>query len=546
MRNYLIMVVSAALLTIGSQAAAHSASEHDYFSENYEPPFSGTVYLDPDIITPNDPSAFQELFYTGEGVRSAWHSEEAKVISFDAYLYNLMFDNGQIIEVAVNQAVGTEAKARARVTQASKPLGQVPVVLREHVELVAIHNGSGRATANTGGQISVYADRFDDLIQRGYFEELFIHEATHTSLDKFEYLNPAFREAQRKDNEFVSTYARDKPDREDIAESIVPYIAVRFRADRISAATDKRIRESMRHRIRYFDELDLDFYPTTHTSANIRAELTSPTKNPNLQNTSAEFAWSAPQGATYYDLILGTTGPGSNDIRASGVISETGLSVSNLPSNGETVYARLWTFNQSEWRYEDYDFFGFNPSKTFSDIYSPSTSTPLRSSKQTFKWDNPMGATHFDLIVGNQGPGSNNIRASKVFGGNKIQVANIPTDGGDINVRLWAWANNSWEFKDYVYKAAADRAVLVSPNQSNTLTSAKTSFSWSAPEGTTSVDLLVGTTGPGSTDIRATNVVKTDSLSLDNLPTDGRPIYVRLWSYKDGDWKHRDYVFNGE
>jgi hypothetical protein len=30
-------------------------------------PYNGTIFIDPDIITPNDPSAVQSITYTGQG-----------------------------------------------------------------------------------------------------------------------------------------------------------------------------------------------------------------------------------------------------------------------------------------------------------------------------------------------------------------------------------------------------------------------------------------------------------------------------------------------
>ena len=39
---------------------------------------------------------------------------------------------------------------------------------------------------------------------------------------------------------FISEYARDHPDREDIAESFLPYLAVRYRPERLTDAETSR------------------------------------------------------------------------------------------------------------------------------------------------------------------------------------------------------------------------------------------------------------------------------------------------------------------
>ena len=51
------------------------------------------------------------------------------------------------------------------------------------------------------------------------------------------------------------------------------------------------------------------------------------------------FTWTAAPGATGYYLRLGTTA-GANNIYGSGEITATSATVSNLPTNGETIYAR--------------------------------------------------------------------------------------------------------------------------------------------------------------------------------------------------------------
>ena len=57
-----------------------------------------------------------------------------------------------------------------------------------------------------------------DYENQGILEETLVHESTHTSLDG-KYANaPEWLAAQEADNTFISTYARDFPEREDLAE----------------------------------------------------------------------------------------------------------------------------------------------------------------------------------------------------------------------------------------------------------------------------------------------------------------------------------------
>ena len=92
-------------------------------------------------------------------------------------------------------------------------------------------------------------------------QHLLVHEAAHTSLDARHAQSAKWLQAQETDCHFISTYAEDYPLREDIAESYLPYLAVRFRSDRISAALKRQIEMTIPNRIEYFDAQDFSMYP---------------------------------------------------------------------------------------------------------------------------------------------------------------------------------------------------------------------------------------------------------------------------------------------
>ena len=86
-----------------------------------------------------------------------------------------------------------------------------------------------------------------------YVEEVLIHEATHTSLDATHAAARGWKAAQAADPTFISTYARDYPAREDLAESFWPYLLVRYLADRAPAGMVDTINLAMPNRIAYLD-----------------------------------------------------------------------------------------------------------------------------------------------------------------------------------------------------------------------------------------------------------------------------------------------------
>ena len=100
-----------------------------------------------------------------------------------------------------------------------------------------------------------------------------MHEAAHTSLDAMHAMSEGWLNAQNADPDFISSYARDFPTREDIAESFLPYFAVRFRSDRISEDLAAIIEQTIPNRIEYFDRLDLDMYPTDNAPTIVQTSV---------------------------------------------------------------------------------------------------------------------------------------------------------------------------------------------------------------------------------------------------------------------------------
>jgi large repetitive protein len=72
------------------------------------------------------------------------------------------------------------------------------------------------------------------------------------------------------------------------------------------------------------------------------ASLTSPPPNAVLTGPSVKFSWTTAAGATGYNFRLGTT-RGAYNLFASGEITATSITATGLPTNGEPIYATLYT-----------------------------------------------------------------------------------------------------------------------------------------------------------------------------------------------------------
>ena len=224
------------------------------------PPFDGTVFITPALITPADPSAFAGATPAGRGSREMFDRRVDGWITVEAYLVRAAFADGPDVEVQVNPEVGSAAAALAEARRFGPVIGQLPRALRDGVETVWIHRG----TQPFGGgnqNLLIHTGQADLYDADGVLEEALVHEAAHTSLDAAHAEAADWTAAQQADQCFVSTYARDNPTREDVAESVLPYLALRYRPGSLSAGDRAAVAASMPNRIAYFDWLALDLTP---------------------------------------------------------------------------------------------------------------------------------------------------------------------------------------------------------------------------------------------------------------------------------------------
>jgi hypothetical protein len=224
------------------------------------PPFSGTIFIDPDIITSADPTTFQSLTAKGQGIRTMFDRRVNNWIQVNAYVFDATFSDGLAAEVQVNPEFGSSATAQVEADKYATVIGRLPKALRTSVATVWIHKGV-QPFGGGNNNLLIHVGQADLYATDGILEETLVHEAAHTSLDAAHATSTGWQAAQVADSTFISTYARDNPLREDVAESFLPYLAIRYRSDRISASLANTIIQAIPHRIAYFDALALNMLP---------------------------------------------------------------------------------------------------------------------------------------------------------------------------------------------------------------------------------------------------------------------------------------------
>jgi len=249
-----------ALLALLALSACDSGGGPSGPPEVVEPPFGGTIFIDPDIITASDPTTFLGVSPAGQGSRTMFDRRVNDWVTVDAFLFDATFDDGLHMEIQVNPEFAEAQAAQAEAEKYGEVIGRLPTVLRSAVQTVWIHLG----TQPFGGgnhNLLIHTGQADAYVRDGILEETLVHEATHTSLDPTHASAPGWLAAQAADGTFISTYARDFPNREDLAESFLPYLAVRYRSDRISSQLAALILKTIPNRIAYLDAQSFDMHP---------------------------------------------------------------------------------------------------------------------------------------------------------------------------------------------------------------------------------------------------------------------------------------------
>ena len=233
--------------------------------KTYNPPFGGTIFIDKDIITNADSSTFVDVLYTGIEQRTMFDRRVDDWVIMKPYLFDASFNDGLKCEIQVNPEFGNSDNALIEALRYGEEIGRLPTALRKYVETVWIHKGI-KPFGGGNNNLLIHTGQAADYINEGILEETFVHEAAHTSLDSSHAYSNGWISAQNSDCNFISNYAKDYPQREDIAESFLPWLAVKYRSARMSKGLIDTILQTIPNRIEYFDNQSFDMYPVNITS----------------------------------------------------------------------------------------------------------------------------------------------------------------------------------------------------------------------------------------------------------------------------------------
>jgi hypothetical protein len=278
------------------------------------------------------------------------------------------------------------------------------------------------------------------------------------------------------------------------------------------------------------------------------AAITSPTPGSQLPSSSVTFTWSAGGGLSGYWLDLGTAPNGANakNLYSSGPTSATTVTVNGLPTNGETIYATLYSDSNGTWLppIAVITYYASGPAV----LTSPSPTSEITAST-TFNWTPGTGISKywFNLGTGDAGANAKNIYSGSPTTALTETVTGIPQFGETLYATLYSYISGAWQPIVYTYKAGGSpvAATLTTPTPSTKLTSSSVTFTWSAGEGVTYYWFNLGTTDSGANakNLYSGSSTTLTSVNVTGLPTNGETIYATLYSYIAGAWQPTVYTY---
>jgi uncharacterized protein (TIGR03437 family) len=185
------------------------------------------------------------------------------------------------------------------------------------------------------------------------------------------------------------------------------------------------------------------------------AVLVNPAPGATLAGRTVPFSWSAAPSAAGYRLDIGRTLGGFE--YGSAFTANTSALFTNLPCDGSTVYARLWSRVDQYGNPRDYQYRACSNAGPV--ITNPSPGSALASSSTTFTWTAVTSADSYRLSLGT------------ILGGNDLGLVTTTTTSATINniprdqivyARIEAHTSSFSTPNDFAYNNTAGQGPIVS------------------------------------------------------------------------------------
>lgn len=180
----------------------------------------------------------------------------------DVRQFSAHYADGPIVGLWVHPAIAAEDEARTLASAVAAAVAKLPTGMRALLGHVVIHAGDETAFAEDLGRFFVlYADNIRARLSTHDLQETVFHESVHATLDVPHADSPGWRAAQSADGAFVTAYAADNPEGEDMAESALFAWAMLTHPGRLPPEVAAGVAARIPNRLAYFEALFADLPP---------------------------------------------------------------------------------------------------------------------------------------------------------------------------------------------------------------------------------------------------------------------------------------------
>jgi len=200
-------------------------------------------------------------------------------------------------------------------------------------------------------------------------------------------------------------------------------------------------------------------------------------------------------------------------------------------------------------------------------LIAPPAGITLSGPTETFTWSTAPDVQEFFLHIGTSLGPPNHPLTKNIFNGvmpatqQSVTVQQLPMDGSDVYVRFWYKKANTWIANDQLhFKAFLSasglkpngnttlRPGLIAPPAGSTLSGPTEIFTWSTAPDVQEFFLHIGTSlGPPNHPLtknifNGVMPATQKAVTVQQLPTDGSEVYVRLWYKQANTWTANDQL----
>ena len=215
------------------------------------------------IIKKKDPSSFLNLEFVGSKNLKMEESDPDNFNLYEnVYIYKALYKNNHQITLRLHPKFNKK-KVEDIAYNLSYAIGQLPYFLTKSYNRANIFKNkiyskndkgkkiSAAAMAAPNGTLIIDITSEASNLKKPYFQETLLHEAGHFVFRAISYSDD-FKFTRNQDSKFISKYATTNID-EDLAETVVAWVGLRCKPERIKKSDFKKVSEGIKNRLKFID-----------------------------------------------------------------------------------------------------------------------------------------------------------------------------------------------------------------------------------------------------------------------------------------------------